>query len=716
MFRKCLNLCAYSLLIVSFRRPIPPVAAILLALVLSACGAETKLAADQYALTANKIEIEGPARDLKKSDITPYIKQQPPPFLNYGKKTVFERRLVDVSVGKIKDHLRYLGYYDAQVDSQVDLKNKKASVVYRITPGKRIKIRQLIYDVPREGTFAQDFYEDTLNVSVRPGDWLSEQSLEAESARSASAMRNKGYYGFTKNYYYFEADTLSGRDSVVLKMQVREYTRNESAESARPLRRYWIGDVLIDRPERLPFRDKILSDINTIRPGGPYNERSVNNTYDRFRNIQLFSGVGIELTPSAADTVDCHISLTPARLQGFKVNLEASSNSSGLIGVSPQLNYYHKNIFHGGEVLNLGFLGNFQAKIRDKVRSDEFGISAGVTFPRFLGLPNRIMEGASLPRTEIKGSFNYQDRPEYTRHILSGSFGYSGRFFRHFFYQFYPLQVNFVRLYNLDPDFFKTLEANPFMRYTYQDHFDAGAGGMLYYTSGEDLTELEPARYVRISADLSGNVISLFRSALPQAPTGEGLILGAPFTQYVRGEFTYGRAWRFGADNGQAIATRVLGGIGYAYGNSTALPFEKQFYCGGAGSMRGWQARALGPGRSGIYRAFIIPSQTGDVKLEANVEYRFTLIGKLEGALFYDVGNVWTINNETFPEGNFDKDFYKSLAMDWGVGLRFKLSFLVARLDFGMMIYEPCIDLWRGPSLWLRNDGYALHFGVGYPF
>ena len=239
---------------------------------------------------------------------------------------------------------------------------------------------------------------------------------------------------------------------------------------------------------------------------------------------------------------------------------------------------------------------------------------------------------------------------------------------------------------------------------------------MLYYTSGEDLTELEPARYVRISADLSGNVISLFRSALPQAPTGEGLILGAPFTQYVRGEFTYGRAWRFGADNGQAIATRVLGGIGYAYGNSTALPFEKQFYCGGAGSMRGWQARALGPGRSGIYRAFIIPSQTGDVKLEANVEYRFTLIGKLEGALFYDVGNVWTINNETFPEGNFDKDFYKSLAMDWGVGLRFKLSFLVARLDFGMMIYEPCIDLWRGPSLWLRNDGYALHFGVGYPF
>ena len=160
----------------------------------------------------------------------------------------------------------------------------------------------------------------------------------------------------------------------------------------------------------------------------------------------------------------------------------------------------------------------------------------------------------------------------------------------------------------------------------------------------------------------------------------------------------------------------MTGGIGYAYGNTTALPFEKQFYCGGANSMRGWQTRTLGPGSSGINTAFSIPSQTGDVKLEANVEYRFTLAGKLEGALFYDLGNVWTIDNETVPEGNFGKDFYKSLAMDWGVGLRFKLSFLVARLDMGLKLYEPSADLWRGPSLWFKNDGFALHFGVGYPF
>ncbi len=685
-------------------------------LAFSSCGAGTKLAEGQYALVNNKIEIVGQTRDLKKSDISHYIKQQPPSFLSYGQKTVFEERLVGVSEDKIREHLRYLGYYDAQVDSEVELKNKKASVRYHIVPGERIKIRWLTFDVPERGTFAEDFYADTVNVSVGPGDWLSEQSLEAESERSSAVMRNKGYYGFTKNYYYFEADTLSGRDSVTLLMQVREYTRNESPESARPLHKSWIGDVTIDRPARLPFREKVLTDINTIRPGGLYKEKDVNLTYNRFRSVQLFSGVGIELKPSSEDTVDCTITLTPSRLQGFKVNFETSTNSSGLIGISPQLNYYHKNIFHGGEMLNLGFLGNFQFKLRDKVRSNEFGVSAGVTFPQFLGLPNRIMDSADLPRTEIKTSFNYQDRPEYTRNIVSASFGYSGRFFGHFFYQLFPLQFNSVRLYNLDPDFYKTLESNPFMRYTYQNHLDAGAGGMLYYTSGGDLTDLEPAWYARAAADLSGNVISLFRSMLPKSELGQGQLFGVPYTQYVKGEFTLGRAWRFGLEDGQALAARLTGGIGYAYGNSTALPFEKQFYCGGANSMRGWQTRTLGPGRSGINTAFSIPSQTGDVKLEANLEYRFTLAGKLEGALFYDLGNVWTINNETAPEGNFDKVFYKSLAMDWGVGLRFKLSFLVARLDMGLKLYEPSADLWRGPSLWFRNDGFAVHFGVGYPF
>ena len=239
---------------------------------------------------------------------------------------------------------------------------------------------------------------------------------------------------------------------------------------------------------------------------------------------------------------------------------------------------------------------------------------------------------------------------------------------------------------------------------------------MLYYSSGKDLTDLEPSRYVRFSGDLSGNVVSLFKSMMTVNSEGEALIFGTPFTQYARGELVMGRCWRFGQEDRQAIALRMLAGAGYAFGNSTALPFEKQFYCGGAGSMRGWQTRSLGPGRSGLNTAFSIPSQTGDLKLEANMEYRFGLFWKLEGALFVDAGNIWTLNNDALSEGNFGPDFYKSIACDWGTGIRVDLNFLVVRLDMGFKLYEPCAYTWRGPSMWFKNDGFAVHFGVGYPF
>ena len=157
---------------------------------------------------------------------------------------------------------------------------------------------------------------------------------------------------------------------------------------------------------------------------------------------------------------------------------------------------------------------------------------------------------------------------------------------------------------------------------------------------------------------------------------------------------------------------------GYGYGNSTTVPFEKQFYAGGAGSMRGWQARALGPGRVEPWSEyFLIPSQTGDFKMEANLEYRFPLVWKLEGALFADVGNVWDLRHTEFATGaNFSFD---TIAGDWGLGIRLNLDFILVRIDLGTKVYEPCRpwgERWIGPNSWLKRDNFALHFGVGYPF
>ena len=716
------------------KRLIPVMCLLLLAY---ACSTTRVLEEGEYRLTSNEINIKG-GGDLKASQISPYIRQSAQgwtPMLyvyNWSKKDglfhkigtapeLFDSTSVASSVSNIATHLDYLGYYRSGVQGEIIRKGKKAKVRYTIYPGKRYKIDSLSFEIPDGGTFPADFYSDSsAAVKALMGEWLSEDILEDESVRSASVMRDLGYFDFNKNNYSFEADTLADGTATLI-YRVREYSRNETEAAARPISKYYIGNVGIKRPADFPFREKVLKDLNTIHPGDLYSEKSVNNTYSRLSSIRAFSTVAIEMTPRDSNLVDCGISLSRSPQQGFKVNLEASTNSLGLFSVSPQLSFFHKNVFHGGEWLNLGFSGDFQRRPSDNARAVEYGITAGLSLPRFVGLPYSIFKGPRIPRTEINFTYNYQDRPEYNRAIIATAFGYSGTTGnRNISYQIYPLQVNFVRLFNLDPGFASSLEGNPFMRYSYQNHLDAGVGATFYYNSSTDIVPQGTYKFRRLSFDLSGNVLSLFRNMMHVNSDGAAIIAGSPYSQYVRGEYSWGKAWRYGQDDNQAVALRLLVGAGYAYGNSTTLPFEKQFYVGGSSSMRGWQARALGPGAEVMNGTFIIPSQTGDFKLETNLEYRFNLFWKLEGALFADVGNVWNMLGDPESAGAFRiNDFYKTLAADWGLGIRVNLTFILLRLDFGMQVYDPSQPedaRMVSPRNWLKGGYNALHFGVGYPF
>lgn len=671
----------------------------------------------QY-LSANKIKFTERS-ELSTSDVTPYIKLEPQGLKISRKKRVeFNQELVDASAQSIKDHLEYLGYYNSLVQTGISTKKNWVTVTYFITPGTRYKISEIRYKLPQGSALEADFLDDIPNISVKVGDYLSEAALEAECARSVAYLHTKGYYSINANYYSFEADTLSGPDNTILEMRLNEYTRNQTQAEGRMHDIFTIGDVTFSYPEGLKFDNKILKSLNTIKPGAVYDENEVNTTYSRLSALKVFSGVGIELSEAENNKVNCAINLIPSKLQGFKANWESSYNSSGLLGISPQLSYYHKSIFHGGEWLNLAFMGNFQRKFKSNIRSDEFGVSAGLSLPRFLGLPYEYFTGPNVPRTEINASYNFQSRPEYIRHIISTSFGYSGYLSKGFTYQFYPLQLNMVRLNNIDPDFYENISSNPFMKYSYQNHLDAGMGGVLYYTSNTDLVPKTSYHYVRLSLDLSGNILYLLRGMMKEEPNGQKTLFGTPFSQYVRSELSFGKTWRLGRDNRQALATRLLVGMGLAYGNSSSLPFEKQFYSGGANSLRGWRSRSVGPGDSPLNQVFIIPSQTGDFKLEANLEYRFPLFWKLEGALFAETGNVWLWKSDN-PSECLTKDFYKTLAADWGSGVRVDLSFIVLRLDLGFRLHDPARAMgsrWVGPADWFRSDGCALHFGVGYPF
>lgn len=704
------------------------------ALALCACSTTRSLPEGEYRLAENEIRINGDS-ELKSSDVSAYVKQQAAswtPFLyvyNWGGHSdnflarifrkigkapvVYNPDLVYSSAENIGRHLEYLGYYGSRITAHVDTAGRNIAVTYNVTPGKRYRIDEIRYELPDYGSFAEEFMADSSNVTIHVGDYLSEQSLEAETARGAGVFRNMGYYSFNKSNYFFEADTITKPGRTVLKYSIHDYARGNSAQSAQPLVKYSFGDVSISYPKTITIREKALRHLNLIKPGDTYNEKVVGNTYNRLSSIKVFNGVGIEMTPSGLDKVDCSINLSQSQVQGFKANLEASTNSTGLMGVSPQVNYYHKNIFHGGEWLNIGLMGNFQFKFDDSaVHSNEWGISSSLSFPKFLGLPYRVFKGPSIPRTEIKAAYNYQNRPEFTRNVASASYGYTGAIKGRLFYQIYPVTLSYVSLYNLDAEFSKTLDKIPYMKYSYQDHFDSGLAGMVYYTTNADIVPKTSYHYERLSLDLSGNLVSILKPVLRTNASGQGMILGAPYSQYIRGELTLGRTLHWGSENAKkAVAARLVMGAGYAYGNSTALPYEKQFYCGGASSMRGWQARALGPGLEPMNETFSIPSQTGDMKFEADLEYRTNFFWKVDGAAFVEVGNVWNLQ--------YDNNFLRSLAADWGIGFRVDLDFILLRIDAGFKVHDPSRKeghRWLTPDSWLKKGGHAVHFGVGYPF
>lgn len=727
----------------------------------------------EFRLRKNNITILN-SKSIKEADLLPYVRQKTNseflfgwnPFIsiyNWSTGTgsgwdrfvtklgqapvIFDSTLVTKSNENIKNHLKSLGYYNSEVIDSVVTKGKMAYVNYDVKLGVQYNISKVQYKI-KDSVINDFIMKDTSNSLVRTGKVLSEQLLEEESVRITTLLRDIGYYNFSKNYLFFEADTLKSDGNASLVMKIENYTRNEKPEDSRPHEKFYIRNItiypsydptgieieksvvndtlefkklIIISPSKPIIKPSVLSKMNLIVPGDIYNENLVTKSYDRLVSLRLFSGVNIqfdEIARDIADTsdkreVDCVIRLTPSKMQGYKVNIEASSNSNGLLGLSPAISYYHKNIFRGGEWLNVGFMGNFQFKFNDPVRSTELGVSLGISTPTFLLLPDRIFK-SSVPRTDITVSYNYQDRPEFTRNLISLSYGYnwnSGRFY----YRVYPIQLNIVKLNNISSAFYDYL-TDPFLRNSYKNHFDMGAGATVYYTTDPSPYPKVSFFYVRWINDISGNILSIFNSKFPTDSTGAKIIWNTPYSQYLRSDLTVSKTWRI--DSESSFAARFNVGVGYAYGNSKSLPFEKLFYAGGANSLRGWQARSVGPGSAPIDTTFSIPNQTGDFKLELNAEYRFKLLWKLEGAVFADAGNIWTIRSEKGREEGLFKlnSFYKNIAFNWGFGARLNLDFVIIRLDLGMVAYDPVIKKWTKIGDWFHRNTYSLQFGVGYPF
>ena len=494
-----------------------------------------------------------------------------------------------------------------------------------------------------------------------------------------------------------------------------------------------------------------------LYPGYLYDASQVNRTYSDLMALGYFRSakISFEERPQGADSADfvpfpaasptdtaarssvregyltCNILCTPTLRQSFKVDLEGSTTSS-FYGLKATLGYQNRNIFRGAESFDVSFTAGYEfmkAPDAKKKRATEFGITTGLTFPRFL-LPWRTGRQRSVvqPRTKVELSVNFQDRPYYRRTLSSAGIAYMWSNNRYSSFSLRPVDINVVNVRDLDVSFLmvdnpdsegEELTPNRYLLESFNTQFIGGLSfGYSYNNQRRNLNG--NATNIRFNLETAGNLIDgvehLFFSP-SKSDKPYYTIFGIPYAQYFRTDLSVSRKIMLGGVT--ALVGHIYGGVAMAYGNSSSVPFDRQFYCGGSNGMRGWTPRTLGQGSvPDPHGSF--PVQTGDVKLEANLELRFPVWGIVHGATFFDLGNVWYIrqNPSEYSDDavfHFDR-FYKQLGFNTGLGLRFDIKFAVLRLDWGIQLHNPnnpAGERWIHDFKWKNT---ALNFGVGYPF
>ncbi|MDR1405980.1 MAG: BamA/TamA family outer membrane protein [Prevotellaceae bacterium] len=671
---------------------------------------------------------------------------------------VFDSAMVRSSVNNIGQYLRSMGYYHASVKDTVRYSRHRAKVTYTVAPGRPVTLNGIRYRI-QDSILRPFILNDTAQSLLEKGMPLSLQLLERERERVETSLHAKGFSSFSRMLISYDADTLAGNDRADITMllntdklpksndtleynkrfrigTVRIYTQYDAVEASLdsnymkgytevPAKTTRAGSIHVLYRHRQPVRTSVLLSANTIEPGDYYNGDQNAQTYANFSNLRLFRIISINFqkahSPDGDTLVDCSIYLVPGAAQGFKINMEASVSSFGLLGLSPALSYYHRNIFRGAEWFNISLSENFQFDpfhIDDsRKRSNELSISGTVGTPKFFApFINRYFSIYS-PQTEFTTAYGYQLRPEYTRNSLTFLLGYNWRTKPQLSYTLNIVNLNIVKLFNMSEEFYRSTLSDPYLRNRYENHFVLGASASFLYSTRQPSNKSHSVQ-LRWTIGSAGNLLSAFNKSLAYNPGDNNyLVWGTPYSQYIKTDMNFSHYLVLGDKH--ILAYRLFAGIGRAYGNSISLPYEEVYYSGGAYSLRGWQSRTVGPGAAAMDSTFSIPNQVGDFKMEANVEYRFKMSGIFDGALFLDAGNVWSLNYKEADELAVLKaaTFLKQIALNTGVGLRLNFDFLIVRFDIGAKLYEPRrYSGWVNAPNILALQNLSLHFGIGYPF
>lgn len=700
-------------------------------LLTTACSTGKYVQEGEYIL--DKVAVVSDQSDYNASPLFQYVRQKEKPKLFSLFRNPFSRKPViydtlqaRLSCQDLMTAMQNEGYMNAGVSLYTETKGKKLKATFLLHPGQPFLIGKVNYDIQDEGILQLLHLDQPANQQIKPGMRFTVETLDNERKRIAGLLSDNGYFRFNKDFIHFAADTIMGRKDIALTLQLRKYKPNNNSPEVDHTR-YLIRDVLFQSndSDRIHLRKQVLLNATAIKEGRPYDASALQRTYNNFARLQAVKYTNIKFA-EVPDTnlLDCHIQISTNKPSTISFQPEGT-NTAGDLGAAASITYTNRNLFHGSEQLSIEFRGAYEAITGLEGYQDqnytEFSVETKLVFPRFLApFLSKSFRRRQTASSEWAVSWDFQNRPEFHRRVFSSAWRYRWSEPKHHLnYRFDLLDLNYVYMpwisSTFKRDYLDNAEnRNAILRYNYEDIFIMKTGFTVSYTDGVDA--------VRANFESAGNLLNGVSKGFGFKTNSQGqhTLFNIAYAQYVKFDFDYTHLFQF--DKRNALALHAGLGVAYPYGNSTVLPFEKRYFSGGANSVRGWSVRELGPGKfKGTDGRIDFINQTGDVKLDLNAEYRSSLFWKLQGALFIDAGNIWTLRNYAEqPGGQFKfTEFYKQIAASYGMGLRLNFDYFILRFDVGMKAINPAYESekehWSIIHPKLSRD-FDFHFAVGLPF
>lgn len=675
------------------------------------------------------------------------------------KPVIFDPSAAELSRIELNKEMVNRGYTQATVDTIVTRHKKKANVTYKVVAGEPYKIQHFAI------ALANDSLEkvvkspkDSYNSSVKTGMNFDINILDKDRTDLTAFLRQRGYYNVAKDNFRFQADTTQGKLKADVTLKLRsEILENDSVQkkvlSRKKIRHVTFLLTTADRVQpilgannrefresldsvwyqgyRFLYTDKQLISCKSlisntfIFPSTYYNDKMVEATYSALNALPPVKYVNVIFRERPNDMLDCIIVITPDKNQSFTVDLEGT-NSGGNFGVATDFSYQHRNIFKGAQLFKfharysyeaLGSLSNLFS-----YKATEFATDVSVKYPTFLFpfLGQEFKRGINAS-TAFTIGYNYQVRPEFTRTLANLGVKYAWSRNK-LFYSFDLINFNYIYLPRVDQSFKDTylINSSP-LRYSYENQMIVRSGINVSYNSQRGKQTAGNVLNWRLGFSEAGNLLDAACKFLGARKDTASIyrIFNIRFAQYVKGDFDISYNQEITKDN--HLVYHLALGVACPLGNAEIIPFEERYYAGGANGVRGWSSYTLGPGSYPNQKGTIdFVNQTGDISLVANLEYRFKMFWKFEGAAFTDAGNIWTIRDYDFqPQGLFRlNDFYKQIAWSYGLGLRVNLNYFIFRLDVGHKLYNPGYESgerWIKPLSNITRN-MTMFFNIGYPF